>query len=119
MVCDLDDRLGGMSVDELDTKARVGEVRGDIDLQVGNLRSGVGRGLRILGLREAEVLDAWHARKKVQNWSHAEHSRAEQSEGWLATISGSRATHKRVDLHLPRRRRQPQRGEPEEQESRA
>lgn len=50
VVCDLDDRLSGMSVDELDTKARVGEVRGDINLQVGNLRSSVGRGLRILRL---------------------------------------------------------------------
>lgn len=32
MIRDLDDRLGRVPVDELDTKARVGEVRGDIDL---------------------------------------------------------------------------------------
>lgn len=50
MVRELDDRLGRVPVDELDTKTRVGEVRGDIDLQVGNLRSGIGRGLGILWL---------------------------------------------------------------------
>jgi hypothetical protein len=52
----LDDRLGGVAIDKLDTKAGVGEVRGDIDLQVGDLGSGVGRGLRILGLQEAGLL---------------------------------------------------------------
>jgi hypothetical protein len=76
VVGDLDDRLSGVPIDELDTKARVGEVRGDIDLQVGNLSSGVGRGLCILGLQEAELLDSWDA-ETVQRQSHAEQSRAE------------------------------------------
>lgn len=52
MVRDFDDRLCRVPVDELDTKARVGEVCGDIDLQVGNIRSGIGRSLCILGLQE-------------------------------------------------------------------
>lgn len=56
MVHDLDDRLGRVPVDELDTKARVGEVRGDIYLQVGDIRSGIGRGLCIFWLQEAKIV---------------------------------------------------------------
>lgn len=74
MVRDLDDRLGRVPVDELDTKARVGEVRGDIDLQVGNIRSGIGRGLRILWLQETQNV---RIAGLAGTWFHAEQSRAE------------------------------------------
>lgn len=113
MVRDLDDRLSRVPVDKLDTKARVGEMRGDIDLQVGNFRSGIRRGLRILWLQLAQ-----HVRIMglLGTWSRAAQSKA---EGGMAALHGSRATRKKVDLHRPRRRRRPRHEEPEEQGSRA
>lgn len=49
-VLHLNDRPRGVAIDELNTEARVGEVRGDIDLQVGGLGGVVGVGLGILWL---------------------------------------------------------------------
>ena len=54
-VLHLDNCLCWVAVDKLDTKARIGEVCGDIDLQVGGLRTGVRSGLRILWLLSRNV----------------------------------------------------------------
>lgn len=58
-VLHLDDRPCRVAVDELDTETRVGEVRGNIDLQVGGVAS-VRVCLRILWLLfKEEVSDTW------------------------------------------------------------
>lgn len=48
VVRDFDDGTGGVAIDELDTEGRVGESRGDVNLEVGGVSGG--GSLRVLGL---------------------------------------------------------------------